>query len=188
MFYFIIILSILFILILLTSVKNKFVTLDNQNKEAWSNIKVFLQKRIDLIPNLVSTVKEYEKHEKETLQKVIEARSKLLNIDLSNIENIEKISKYDNELTNALRHISMLSEAYPDLKANQQFINLQNTLKEIEEDVLNSRRYYNATCRLLNIYVEKFPNSLFYNLFKFRKAIFFDEENNNKNYDVEVKF
>ncbi|VWL85132.1 LemA family protein [Oceanivirga miroungae] len=187
---YLILLSVLIVIILifLISIKNNFVTLDNQNKEAWSNIKVYLQKRLDLIPNLVNTVKGYSKHEKETLEKVIEARSRLVNIDLSNIDNIEKIKEYDNMLTNALRHISMLSESYPDLKADKEFLKLQSSLSEIEEDVLNSRRYYNATCRNLNIFIEKFPNSMFYNLFKFRKAIFFEEGNDNKNYDVKVEF
>lgn len=182
-----ILIVIILIILMYFTINNQYVSLNNKNLEAWSNIKVYLQKRLDLIPNLVNIVKEYEKHESTTLQKVIEARTKLINIDISNIENIKKISEYENQLTNALRHISMLSEAYPELKANTQFTNLTTELSNIENDVLDSRRYYNATARNLNTFTEKLPNSLFSSLIRYRKASYF-EDNIDKDYEVKVEF
>ncbi len=182
-----IIIFVILIFMFLLTIKNKFVTLDNLNKEAWSNIKVYLQQRLDLIPNLVNTVKGYSKHEKETLTEVIEARNKLVNMDLSNIDNVEEIAKYENQLTNALRHISMLTESYPDLKADTSFLNLQEKLSEIEGDILSARKYYNATSRELNIFTQKFPNSLFYGIFNFRTAKLF-EADEQANTNVKVEF
>ncbi|WP_067142996.1 LemA family protein [Oceanivirga salmonicida] len=185
--YIIIIVLVILIFMFLLVIKNKFVTLDNINKEAWSNIKVYLQQRLDLIPNLVNTVKGYSTHEKETLTAVIEARNKLVNMDLTNLDNVEEIAKYENKLTDALRHISLLTEAYPELKADTSFLNLQEKLSEIENDILSARKYYNATCRELNIFTEKFPNSLFYGIFNFRKAKLF-EANEQANTNVKVEF
>ncbi|MBS9784596.1 MAG: LemA family protein [Oceanivirga sp.] len=187
MIYIGIIVLIILIFMFLLSIKNKFVTLDNINKEAWSNTRVYLQQRLDLIPNLVNTVKGYSKHEKDTLTSVIEARNKLVNMDLTNVENIEDIAKYESKLTNALRHISMLTENYPDLKADTSFLNLQNKLSEIENNILSARKYYNATTRELNIFTEKFPNSLFFNIFNFRKAKLF-ETTQNVDTTVKVEF
>lgn len=183
-----VILGIIILLIMyIISIKNSFVRLDNINKEAWSNVKVYLQKRLDLIPNLVNTVKGYAEHEKSTLEKVIEARSNLIKIDMNNIDNIDKILKAENTLKSTLRSIMALSEQYPNLKADTQFINLQKNLAEIEDDILSSRKYYNATCRNLNIFVEKLPNSLFYGLLNFRKATLFEPTENVEKVP-EVKF
>lgn len=179
---------ILLILFYMLSIKNRFVTLDNLNKEAWSNVKVYLQKRLDLIPNLVNTVKGYAAHEKETLNAVTEARSKLINIDMNNIENVEKVLSVENSLTKSLRSLMMLNEAYPDLKADSSFMNLQAELSQIENEILSSRKYYNGTCRNLNIFVEKFPNSLFYGIFNFRKAVLFEPTSEEVNYAPKVEF
>lgn len=171
----IIIVSILTVIFLYSlSIKNRYVTLDNYNKEAWSNVKVYLQKRLDLIPNLVNTVKGYAAHEKSTLEAVINARNKLMSIDMGNIENVNKILEQENIISKILRSIMMLHEAYPELKADTSFLNLQEELKNVESEILSVRKYYNGTCRELNIFVEKFPNSLFYSIFNFRKASLFE--------------
>ena len=174
MFLIVFLLLILLILLYILYIKNRYVTLDNFNHEAWSNVKIYLQKRLDLIPNLVNTVKGYASHEKNTLDSVIKARSNLINIDMSNIQNINEIIKNENLLTQSLRSLMMLHEAYPELKANEAFLNLQKELADIENEILATRKYYNATCRTLNIFVQKFPNSLFFNLLKFRKADLFE--------------
>lgn len=168
----IIILLLLYVLYL----KNRFVTLDNLNKEAWSNVKIYLQKRLDLIPNLVNTVKGYAKYEKDTLDAVISARSKLLNIDMSNVENISKVLEAENTITKTLRSLMMLNESYPELKADTSFLKLQDELSDIEEQILATRKYYNATCRTLNIFVQSFPNALFFNILKFRNAKLFETD------------
>lgn len=174
---------VLFILIILyiLYLKNKFVTLDNLNKEAWSNVKIYLQKRLDLIPNLVNTVKGYASHEKETLNAVINARSKLVNIDMANINNVSEIVQAENELTKTLRSLMMLNEAYPTLKADTSFLKLQDELSNIENEILATRKYYNATSRTLNIFVQQFPNAIFYNILKFRTATLFETSPDSEN-------
>lgn len=167
---------ILFILIILyvLYLKNKFVTLDNLNKEAWSNVKIYLQKRLDLIPNLVNTVKGYAQHESKTLENVINARNKLVSIDMANIDNISRVVEAENQLSKTLRSLMMLHESYPELKADTSFLNLQNELSNIENEILATRKYYNATSRTLNIFCQKFPNALFYGILKFRTATLFE--------------
>lgn len=169
-----ILILIILIILYILYIKNKFVTLDNLNKEAWSNTKIYLQKRLDLIPNLVNTVKGYAEHEKSTLNAVITARSKLISIDMANINNISEIIKLENELSKTLRSLMMLNEAYPTLKADTSFLKLQDELTNIENEILATRKYYNATARTLNIFVQKFPNSIFYNILKFRTAVLFE--------------
>lgn len=158
------------------TIKNKYVEMDNYNKEAWSNVKVYLQKRLDLIPNIVNTVKGYAAHEKETLSGVIEARNQMANINLNDIDNIEKIQKAEGILAKNLKSIMMLTENYPNLKADTSFLNLQNELSKIEQEVERSRKYFNGTSRELNIFTQKFPNLLFAGIFNFRKAELFEAD------------
>lgn len=182
------IITILALIILLSiSIYNKYVALDEENNTAFSDLGTFLQKRLDLIPNLVETVKGYAKHEDETLNSVIKARANMINIDYTNIDNVEKIQNLENELKSTLKSIFALNEAYPDLKANHNFISLQNSLSSIETEIVSARRYYNATARELNVFTRKFPNNIFASLFKFRKAQLFKEDEEAKSVP-KVKF
>ena len=153
---------------------NKYVILKNLNEEGWSGIDVYLQKRLDLIPNLVNTVKGYATHEKSTLENVIRLRSQMVSIDTKDIDNIEKIQKLENEMTKTLRSIIMLQEHYPDLKANENFLRLQSELTRIEIEIQSSRKYYNGTVRDRNMFVETFPNNILGGIFGFKKSEFFN--------------
>ncbi|GGD89542.1 LemA family protein [Paenibacillus nasutitermitis] len=142
---------------------NGLVKLRNWVKESWSQIDVQLKRRHDLIPNLVETVKGYAKHEQETLAQVIAARNQLLNG--SPAERIEA----DNQLQGALKSIFALSEAYPDLKANQNFQNLQEELANSENKVAYSRQLYNKTVAEYNIKRESFPSNIIAGMFSFKE-------------------
>lgn len=144
------------------SYKNKFVTLLNRVKNAWSQIDVQLQKRLDLVPNLVETVKGYASHEKGTLEAVIAARNQY--VSASTVE--EKIGA-SNQLTGMLRQLFALSEAYPDLKANTNFLHLQEQLKEIEDKIAFARQFYNDTVTKYNQSIQLFPASLFAGLYHY---------------------
>ncbi|MBO5480561.1 MAG: LemA family protein [Clostridia bacterium] len=138
------------------STRNAFVRLKNKVEEAWATIDVYLKKRFDLIPNLVETVKGFAKHESETLQKVISAR----NIAANAVTPDEKI-KAANELTGSLRtFFSAVSESYPQLQANTNFLDLQGQLKNIESELESSRRYYNGTVKSFNTKLELFPDNI----------------------------
>lgn len=176
MFIVILLIIVLLIFLMSISIYNKYVILDEKNLNSFSDLGSFLQKRLDLIPNLVQTVKGYAKHEEDTLEKVIEARNKLINIDINNIENLSKINELENTLTKTLRSIMALNESYPNLKADSSFLRLQNSLENLENEILGARRYYNATARELNIFTRKFPNVFFSSIFKFRKAELFKED------------
>jgi len=161
---------------------NKFIKLKNQVDESWSGIDVQLKRRYDLIPNLVETVKGYAKHEKETLENVIKARNMA-----KNATNVEEKAQAENMLTGALKTIFALAENYPDLKANENFLNLQNTLNEIEDNIQNARRYYNAVVRDYNILCESFPSVIIANMFNFKKREFFEIEEKERE-NVKVSF
>ena len=152
---------------------NKYIKLKNLNEEGWSGIGIYLQKRMDLIPNLVNIVKGYATHEKETLENVVKLRNQMMSIDTKNIDNIEKIQKLENEIVKTLKSIMMLQENYPDLKANENFLNLQSQLTRIETEIQSSRKYYNGTVRDRNTFIETFPNNLLGGFFGFKKAAFF---------------
>lgn len=138
------------------STSNKLVRLKNKVEEAWATIDVYLKKRFDLIPNLVETVKGYTKHESETLEKVVAAR----NIAGKAITSEEKIAA-ENNLSSSLRtFLNAVSESYPDLKANTNFLDLQNQLKSIEGELEGSRRYYNGTVKSFNTTIEVFPSCI----------------------------
>lgn len=142
---------------------NGLVKLRNWVGESWSQIDVQLKRRHDLIPNLVNTVKGYAKHERETLDSVVEARSQLING--SPQERIEA----DNQMEGALKSIFALSESYPDLKANQNFLNLQEELSTTENKVAYSRQLYNKTVADYNIKRESFPTNMIAGMFNFKK-------------------
>lgn len=162
---------------------NKFVRKRSMMEEGWSGIDVQLKKRHDLIPNLVETVKGYAKHEQETLNQVILARNAAVNA-----EGVKAQTAAENQLNSALANVFALSEAYPDLKANTNFIQLQQELSAVENDVEKARRYYNATVRENNIMVESFPSNLIANAFSFNLGEYFEIENISERAAPQIKF
>ena len=152
---------------------NRFAKNRNLVKDAWSNIDVALKRRYDLIPNLVETVKGYAKHEKSTLEDVIKARNSAMQVPSDDING--KI-KAENQLQQSLRSIFALGEAYPDLKANTNFLDLQEKLNLIEENLERNRRYYNGSVRENNTYGESIPGALFASMFKYQHFDFFEVE------------
>ncbi len=182
-FLIVIIIIVVVLLLYLVGVYNKFVRKRTMMEEGWSGIDVQLKKRHDLIPNLVEMVKGYAKHEQETLNKVIEARNVALQA-----EGIKAQTQAENQLNSALANVFALSEAYPDLKANTNFLQLQQQLATIEGDIEKARRYYNATARENNIMVESFPSNLIANAFGFDLGDFFEIEDINELNVPKVKF
>ena len=174
----------LLIILILISIFNRFVKNRNLVKDAWSNIDVALKRRYDLIPNLVETVKGYAAHEKQTLENVIQARNAAMAVPS---EDINGQIKAENALQQTLRSIFALGEAYPDLKANMNFIDLQQKLNEIEENLERSRRYYNGTVRENNTYGESFPGVLFAGIFNYKHFDFFEADDFDRQ-NVKVDF
>lgn len=162
---------------------NKLVRKRSQMEEGWSGIDVQLKKRYNLIPNLLETVKGYATHEKETLDAVISARNKAIKAD-----DVKSQQKAENQLNSALANVFALSEAYPDLKANTNFLELQKELSSIEGDIEKARRYYNATVRENNIMVESFPSNLVAGSFGFAMGDYFELEDASQRENPEVKF
>jgi len=162
---------------------NKLVTKRTQMEEGWSGIDIQLKKRYNLIPNLMETVKGYATHEKETLDAVISARNKAISAD-----SIPSQQNAENQLNSALANVFALGEAYPDLKANTNFLDLQKELANIEGDIEKSRRYYNATVRDNNIMIESFPSNLLAKNFGFELGDFFEIEETAQRTNPEVKF
>lgn len=164
------------------SVYNSLVSLKNQVEDQASQIDVELKRRFDLIPNLVETVKGYAKHEKETLQGVIEARNSYVSAD-----NLGEQLKADGELSNAIGKLFALAESYPDLKANENFNNLQNELSEIEQKIVYARQFYNDAVLKLNNKIEMFPSNIVAGMFNFSKKEFFEASKEERE-NVKVKF
>lgn len=180
----VIILVIILVLLLLyvTGTYNTLVSLRNKVKDQWSQIDVVLKNRNDLIPNIVETVKGYAKHEKETLNGVIEARSKMASANTP-----EEEMKAAGEVTQALGRLFALAESYPDLKANQNFMDLQNKLNEVEEKIRYARQFYNDSVLTYKNKLEMFPSNIVANMFGFKPEAFFEAtEEERKN--VQVKF
>jgi len=163
---------------------NGFIVLRTRTEEAWADIDVQLKRRYDLIPNLVNTVKGYAAHESGVFEKVTEARSKAMQAGTR----AEK-GDAENELSGTLKSLFAISEAYPDLKANANFIQLQNELSDTENKIMASRRFYNGNVRDFNTGIQIFPGSLIASMFKFSKMDFFQlEEGSAEKEPVEVKF
>lgn len=169
---------------LVIGIFNRFVKNRNLVKDAWSNIDVALKRRYDLIPNLVETVKGYAAHEKDTLEKVIQARNEAMAVPPGNIN--DQI-KAENQLQQTLRSLFALGEAYPNLKANTNFLQLQEKLNEIEENLERSRRYYNGTVRENNTYGESFPGVLFAGMFNYTHFEYFESTEEERGH-VKVDF
>ena len=162
---------------------NKLVKLKNLVAEAWSGIDVQLKKRYDLIPNLVETVKGYAAHEKETFENVTRARAAA-----QQATTVEGHQAAENKLSGALMNLIAVAERYPELKANTNFLELQNMLSVVEGDIEKSRRYYNGNVREQNTLIESFPSNLIANAFGFVKSAFFELENPAEKQAPSVKF
>ena len=171
MWIYIIIGIVVLLIIYIIALYNSFVQLNNKVDEAFSTMDVYLKKRWDLIPNIVETVKGYAKHEKETLEKVISLR----NSTYENMSDEEKI-KANEQLTSGINKIMALAEAYPDLKANENFKDLSNQLTKVEEDIANSRKYYNGVVRIYNDKVKMFPSNIFAGLFGYKAKKMFETD------------
>ncbi|MGB3540963.1 MAG: LemA family protein [Mesorhizobium sp.] len=142
-------------------------------REAWSGIDVQLKRRADLIPNLIETVKGYAQHERKTLEEVTELRTRAQSLPRDDIAGRAQV---EGMLGQALGRLLAVAEAYPDLKANENFAQLQNSLETLESEIQMARRYYNGAARDLNVKVESFPSNLVANTFGFRQAEFFEIE------------
>jgi len=165
------------------SVYNGLVNKKVSVQEGWSSIDVFLKKRNDLIPNLVETVKGYATHESSVLQNVVEARN------LSGkAQSAKEQGVAESAMQNAMMNLFAVAENYPDLKANANFISLQQDLNALEDDIEMARRYYNGTVKENNVAIEVFPSNVIANAFKFEKAEFFEIQNASEREVVKVNF
>lgn len=167
------------------AIYNRFIRLRTRAEEAWADIDVQLKRRYDLIPNLVETVKGYASHEKETFQRVTEARNMAMQAQSGDIKGQ---AAAENMLSGALKSLFAVSENYPDLKANQNFLELQRELSDTENKIQAARRFYNTNVRDLNIGIESFPQSIVANMFKFGKKEFFEIEEAAQRENVKVDF
>ena len=161
---------------------NTLIKLNNIVKEAFSTMDVYLKKRWDLIPNLVEVVKGYAKHEKDTLDQITTLRT-------NNYQNmsINKKLNINEQLTHGISRIIAISENYPDLKASQNFLELSRDLTKIEDEIANSRKYYNGSVRIFNTKIQIFPNNIISKLFNFKEASMFEansDEKSNINVDL----
>lgn len=175
------------------AIYNRFVSLKNRTSEAWADIDVQLKRRYDLIPNLIETVKGYASHEKSTFEEVTQARAKAtqVHVDPTNVtpEQIAAMAGAESALTQSLGRLLAIAENYPDLKANQNFLELQRELSDTENKIQAARRFYNGNVRDLNIALETFPQNIIGNMFNFTKREFFElEENSEEREPVKVSF
>ena len=163
---------------------NGLVRLKIRVDEAWSDITVQLKRRLDLIPNIVESVKGYASHEKEVFEQVAETRSNVMNA-----EGVKDTAVAENQLEGALKSLFAVAESYPDLKANQNFLQLQNELVDTEDKIQASRRFYNSGVRDLNTKIQVFPNNIFAGMLGFNEREFFETEDRAvAEKPVEVKF
>jgi len=166
---------------------NRFVVLSNRIDNSLSQINVQLKRRADLIPNLIETVKGYAKHESGTLQKVTEARTAAMNVHDNKDATMAERGQAENMLSSTLKSIFALSEAYPDLKANQNYLQLQDELSDTENKIQASRRFYNGNVRDFNTKIQVIPTNLIAGMLKFNNYDFFQADSKEKE-NVKVKF
>lgn len=165
----IVVIIIIAIILYIISLYNKLVDLKNRVQNSWAQVDVQLQRRNDLIPNIVSTVKGYATHEKSTFEQVTRARA-----NMANAEGVADIAKADGEITNALKSLFAVAEAYPDLKANTNFLNLQDELATTENKIAYARQFYNDTVLMYNNKCQQFPSNIIAGLFHFKEAESFE--------------
>ncbi len=180
-----IIISIVVVLLIVWFIQlyNKFVKMQNKVEESFSTMDVYLKKRYDLIPNLVEVVKGYTKHEAETLEKVINARN--LAVKSQGLQ--DRISSEQN-FQSMLGPLYAISEQYPDLKADKSFMSLQSDLKNIETEIANARKYYNAVVVKFNNLVEMFPSNIVANLFHYTKKPLYEIVDDTQRENIKVSF
>jgi len=162
---------------------NGFIRKRNRVEEGFATMDVYLKKRYNIIPNLVSTVKGYAKHEKETLEKIVKARNSAIDAKTTS----EKVEN-ENVISGALGRLFALAENYPALKADSQFLDLQRQLENIENDIAQSRKYYNAVVKEFNTRCEVFPASIIAKLFGFKRFSMFEVSNESERENVTVSF
>ncbi len=167
----------------LVAMYNAFVRLKNNVRDAWSDIDVQLKRRYDLIPNLIESVKGYVAHEKGVLEAVTEARTKAMGA-----QNVGEKQEAENMLTGALKSLFAVSENYPDLKANENFLELQRELTDTENKIQASRRFYNSNVKEMNNAVQMFPQNLIAGIFNFKEEEFFELEEEAAKEPVKVNF
>lgn len=178
---------IVLIAIWLIAVYNGLIRLKNRVDEAFSDIDVQLKRRYDLIPNLVETVKGYMTHERETLESVVSARAKAMQVQESDGASLEERAKAENALSSTLKSIFALSENYPDLKASQNFLQLQDEISDTENKIQASRRFYNGNVRDFNTKIQVFPTNMIAGKLNFSKYDFFEADEKERE-NVQVKF
>ena len=173
----------LIVIIWAISVYNSLIKVKNQTKEAWSDIDVQLKRRYDLIPNLIETVKGYASHESNTLEAVISARSNAMNAN-----GVKEKADAENMLSSTLKSLFAVTESYPDLKASQNFMHLQEELIDTENKIQASRRFYNGNVRDLNTTIQMFPSNIIAKIFNFKAETFFEITDAKERENVKVKF
>ena len=179
----IILIIVVLLILFIISVYNSLVTLRQRVKNAFGQMDVQLQRRFDLIPNLVETVKGYMTHESDTLAKVTELRTAW-----AGAKTVDEKANLDNELSNTLKTIMAVAEAYPDLKANQNFESLQNELTETENKISYSRQFYNDTVTRYNTKLELFPSNIIAGMFHFTAESLFEVDSAEARKNVKVDF
>lgn len=184
MIYFVIVIGIVALVLgFFVGVYNSFIKAKNDCEEGYSTMDVYLKKRFDLIPNLVETVKGYAKHESETLENVVKARA-MIGSATTDQERMDG----ENQMTGALKTLFAVAESYPELKANSNFIDLQNQLQTLEGEIAESRKYYNAVVKVYNNKVEMFPSSVIATIFHFDRKPMYEVNSPEERKNVEVKF
>lgn len=171
------------VLVGIIAIFNRLVGLKNRTDEAWSDIDVQLKRRYDLIPNLVETVKGYAKHEKELFEKVTAARAEAMKS-----KGLADKAKAENQITEALKSVFAVAENYPNLKANENFVELQKEVTDTEDKIQAARRFYNGNVRDLNIAIESFPSNIIAGMFGYKKRELFELEDVGERKNVKVKF
>ena len=185
--FYLILIVLAIVAVWLVATYNGLIKSKNQVDEAFSDIDVQLKRRYDLIPNLVETVKGYMTHEQGTLTKVTEARTSAMQVHDSKDASLAQREQAENMLSSTLKSLFAVSENYPDLKASQNFLQLQDELSDTENKIQASRRFYNGNVRDFNTKIQVFPTALFANLLKFVKYDFFQASEGEKQ-NVQVKF
>lgn len=177
------IIIVVLLVVFVISLYNSLVSLKMKVQNAWSQIDVQLQRRFDLIPNFVETVKGYMSHEKETLEKVTELRT-----SWANASSVKDKAELDNQLSSTLKTIMAVSENYPDLKANQNFIELSEELRNTENKIAFSRQFYNDTVTMYNTKLQVFPSNIIAGMFNFTASDLFKTDSDEARKNVKVDF
>jgi len=174
---------VVLIIIYFIAIYNNLIAIKNRAENGWASIDTQLQRRFDLIPNLVETVKGYAAHEKDVLENITKARSGMMSA-----QTVGEKAEADNALTGTLKTLFAVAEAYPDLKANQNFMQLQVDLKGTEDKIAFSRQFYNDTVARLNTEIQKFPQNIIAGIGGFKERQYFEIQNEQAKQNVQVKF